>query len=380
MSKRKRILIIVGIVIAVLIALYVVGQLRTYSDFTVEKTTERSDAQSTNYVEFGDYFLKYGSDGASCVDADNNTIWSQSYEIDQPIVVVNGDCAAIAERNGRQIYVFNTSGYQGQIDTTQSILQIDIASQETVAAVLEEDGVYYLGLYDQEGNELAKGTIHMENSGYPVSISLSNDAKKMAVSFLNVMSGTTSTTIAFYNFDSVGQNEIDNIVSSFTYEDLVIPKVKFLTNNVLVAFGDTELQIYKGSEKPDLQKQITLDHDIDSIFYGNGKFGIVYKNDITSTDASSDAEQTGAYQIVVYSKNGNTIFSKDFDLSYKSIKILSNGEVCILGENACEIFSKFGLERFHYTFNESLLEIRALGSMHTYEVILDGHTDKIRLK
>ena len=58
------------------------------------------------------------------------------------------------------------------------------------------------------------------------------------------------TTIAFYNFGSVGQNEIDNCVGSYSYPDMVFPEIDFLSNDKMVAFGDGEVILFEGTQKP----------------------------------------------------------------------------------------------------------------------------------
>ena len=75
--------------------------------------------------------------------------------------------------------------------------------------------------------KLARGEIHGEKGGYPIAIALSHDALKLGVSMLDIADGKVKSTVAFYNYGSVGQNEIDNCVGVTTYEDMVIPELEF---------------------------------------------------------------------------------------------------------------------------------------------------------
>ena len=48
------------------------------------------------------------------------------------------------------------------------------------------------------------------------------DAQKLAVDMLDVTKGKTCSTVTFYNFGSVGQNEIVNNVGTYSYKNTMI--------------------------------------------------------------------------------------------------------------------------------------------------------------
>ena len=130
----------------------------------------------------------------------------------------------------------------------------------------QQDGISYLELYNKSGDNLAGGQIHVTNSGYPLDIALSDDATKLAVSILDISKGAAQTTISFYNFASVGQNEIDNMVGSYTYADTVVPELAFTSNSRLVAFGDNKVIRFEGAQKPEEAQVIKLEKEVKSIF------------------------------------------------------------------------------------------------------------------
>ena len=379
MSKRG-IIIIICIILVMIGGFYIAGQVRTYSDYTVLKSTDRSYSSVATYETFNDNLIVYGSDGITCTDIEDNLLWSQSYELEQPVFAQCEDYAVIAEKDGKEIYVFDTNGYVTQYDTTARILQVDVAADGSVAVVTISGEDYNILLYDIEGELQAKGEVHLDNTGYPAAIALSPNARLLAVSYVCIGEGSVNATLNFYNFGSVGDNEIDNIVSSYSYDNLVIAQLAFLNDKQLVAFGNGEIQIYSGAQKPALSKQITLDNQINSIFYGEEIFGVVYQNDTTAVAISGDSEDLSTYTMVVYNENGKRKYEHDFDLSYSDIRVLSNGEVCILGEFACEIVSRHGKTKFQYTFDETLYGIIAQGNLQNYVFVLSDHTDQIRLK
>ena len=62
------------------------------------------------YVDFAEGVLKYTNDGASYIDSRGKTVWVQSYEMNAPIVCVNGEHAVIGDRQGTGIYICSTDG------------------------------------------------------------------------------------------------------------------------------------------------------------------------------------------------------------------------------------------------------------------------------
>lgn len=377
MRKIKFIFILILVVAIIVAGLYALGRLRSYTDYTVQSSSEHIDAKSTQYRAAGDYLVKFGNDGITCVDSTDRKIWNQSYEMDNPMITTAGEYVAVGDENGRQIYIFNAVGFTGKVDTIYNLLQLQIAENGNTAAVLEDGGIYYLALYDSKGNEIAKGTIHLENSGYPLSMAVSPDGQKLAVAFLNLTSGKANTQICVYNFSSVGRNEIDNIVTSDTYEDLIVARVAYVEENTFVAFGTDHILIYGGKQRPTLEKTIELSEEVASIFYGDGIFGIVTQN--RRVFASGDSENNFNYYITAYQKSGRELFTKGFDMSYNDIYVLDNGEVCIQNEHACHIFGRHGIVRLDYEFEDSLKRIRSVGHFQDYDIVFETHTDRVRL-
>ena len=97
-----------------------------------------------------------------------------------------------------------------------------------VAAVLTDEDVTWINLYDTQGGEIAKMRTTVKESGYPMDIALSPDGMKIMVSFLWPDQSGIQTRVGFYNFDSIGQTEENNQVSLLTYDGVVAPSVYFV--------------------------------------------------------------------------------------------------------------------------------------------------------
>lgn len=349
---------------------YIYLQTRTYSEYSVLKSVEREDSPGAQFDVFHGNILKYSKDGASLVDENNKIIWNQTYEMQAPMVDFCENYAAIADKKGDRIYIMDLSGPCGEIETSMPIQRIEVASQGMVAVLMEQNGTGYIQMYDKSGTFLAEGEVHTENSGYPLDIAISNDGKKLAVSLLDVNKGNVNTTITFFNFDAMGQNEIDNIVGQYSYADMVVPKVEFLTNDVMVAFGSQKAVVFEGAQKPQVKKEIAIEKEIRTIFYNDAYFGFVFDNENKDT----------SYNMQIHDLRGAEVISKDFEMEYEEIGFLENDEICIRNDLECAIFTLRGVQKFHANFDKSIWKIMSVAGIRDYVFLIDGETQRIRLK
>ena len=344
--------------------------LKEYKEFEVRSEIERNDSKATKYESFAGSILRYNNDGAFYLDMSNNKIWNQTFEMQEPIVDICGNYAAVADLHGSQIHIMDTVGMQGMVTTAKPIEAICIAGQGTIAVLTQEGGVSYLELYNKSGENLASGQIHVTNSGYPLDIALSNDANKLAVSILDISKGAAQTTVSFYNFSSVGQNEIDNMVGSYTYADTVVPEIEFAADDRLIAFGDNKVIFFGGTQRPEELLVHELEKDVKSIFYDESYFGFVFSN-----------ENAGdSYKMEIYDTNGRLQSEQDFVMPYQTIEFLANHEICIRSEFGCAIYTLRGIEKFTYEFDRELYKIFSGGTGRRYTFILDGIMEQVKLK
>lgn len=346
------------------VALYFYFQNKVYDSYEVLSTLEREDDGASGYESFQGNLIRYTNDGAVYTDVSGTQIWNQPYEMEQPAIETRGDYVAIYERGGNQVYILNTVNLQGSVQTTAPIQKVSVAKQGTVAILMENDGTSYLQLYDKTGETLASGELHVQNSGYPLDLSLSEDGEKLAVSMLDIQSGTVKTTIAFYNFGAVGQNSIDKIVSSYSYEDVVIPQLRYLSGDTLVAFGDDRMILFTGAQKPAESKTIELSEQVRSIFYNEEQFGLISEEEKLSLYDSSGA-LTQQFQIEV--DDGEA-------------EILESGELCIRGEKSCAIYNAKGICKFSCQFDQYLYQVLSTNRQTEYVFLLEGETQKVKLK
>lgn len=372
-AHRRKVVVLVILILLLLasaaIVTYIYYENKVYDTYDMISSTERSDTSASDFDEFQGKLLKCTNDGAVYTDLAGNLIWNQTYEMDHPLVQMRGNYVAIYELNGTQVYILDAINLQGSIRTTMPVQKVSIAAQGTVAILMENEGTSYLQLYDKTGAQLASGELHVQNSGYPLDIALSENGEKLAVSMLDINDGSVKTVIAFYNFGTVGQNSIDKIVSSYAYTDMVIPQIRYLSEDTMVAFGDNRVILFTGAQKPTEETSIELKEEVKSIFYDDSHFGLIY-----------DVAGGKNHRLEYYDLSGKQLLNINFETDYTRVDILANGELCILGEDSCEIFNTQGICKFRYKFEEHIYQILS-GRMQTdYIFLLEGETQKVKLR
>lgn len=236
--KRHRRNVLVGclitaaaVFILVLAALFLLDG-RTYSQYTVLHSVNRDDTESAKYEAFADGYIRYSNDGAAYYNAKGIAEWNQTFSMQNPHIKVCGEWAAVGDVNGSTIYMFGVQGMVGSVDTSLSISQIEVAKQGIVAAVLEDTTANYINLYNTDGSKIYTVKTTLAGDGYPLDISISEDATKLIASYLYVSGESIKTNVVFYNFSEVGQNETERVVGGFNHYDSTINYLKNISQPI----------------------------------------------------------------------------------------------------------------------------------------------------
>ena len=324
---------------------YVQLKNQVYTSYVILSSIARQQYDSSVCLSYGNGFLSYSGDGISYTDAKGNAVWNQAYEMQEPMVRVAGSKVAVADYNGHIIYSISQDGNYIEIDTNLPIREIAVSESGMVAAVLEDTGITWIYLYSSMGETIAYIRTTMQNSGYPSALALSPDGTLLAVSYLTVDNGTAKSSVAFYNFSSVGQNYVDNFVSGSDYADAVIPFLAFLNNDTSFAVADNRLVIYGGGQRPKSVADVLLNEEIQSIFYNESHIGLVFL----------DTTGNGKYRLDVYNTSGLVETSLYFDMDYKDI-IFRKDNIIIYNETQCLLANMNGVERFNGDFQTPYLQ------------------------
>jgi len=374
LHKGKKVGQVIGIVLLIvilLVGLQLYEKSRTFTDYDVLALTELTESGNMTYVGYDEYIIRYSMDGISCLDKNGVLIWGQAYEIKNPIIDICKDYVAVAAQKENVIYLFNKSGSQGAITTEYPIISISVASQGVVAAVMEDNGMNHIKIYDKEGEELIKIKTSLEGNGYPLDIELSEDGMKLAVSSIDIAENQLENSLVFYNFSEVGQNYIEKLVGGYGKKelgDILIPQVTFVNNTIVCAFADSKLIFFKMKEIPELFQTIELEEQIHSVFYDEEHIGIVL----------NDSENGGLYEMQVYNLSGNLVMTQKLEQDYKDISF-SKDQVILYNDYSVCIYTLRGKKKFEYTFDKNIILFRQLSEFR-YVWVNSSSINDIRLK
>ncbi|MDO4293663.1 MAG: DUF5711 family protein [Eubacteriales bacterium] len=363
-----RSVLIVGVLAAMSAAAYFLLKNQTYTGYTVVSVTERHQTSGSSLTAYQNGFITYSKDGISYTDYKGNAMWNQTYDMQEPKVSVNGGRVAVGDYNGNLIYNIAQDGTVKQIDTNLPIKNLSVSANGVVAAILEDGDVTWINVYNPSGEKAVGIKTTMAKSGYPMYISLSDTGRLMLVSYLKVESGSMKSVVSFYNFDEVGQNYTDTMVSSYEYADAIVPFAVFGGSDMAFSVASNQFMIYEGDQIPKNIFQNFLQEQIRDVRYSDGRIGFVFEG----TDGSSK------YRIDLYDSSGKLTLSVPFNMEYRDI-LISGDELIIYNEAECMIMTLHGREKYNGAIPEQTQLLKPLGGNRFLAVTRDS-MDLIEMK
>lgn len=366
----KRLIKIVLAILVLVIGIELILALRSFDDYEVTSSLERTSSGAAQYETFGDCLLEYSNDGISCIGKNNEIVWNQSFEMASPEIQICGEYLVVYDAAGTKLFILTEAGLEKSIEISSPIQTVCIANQGTVAVLMKEDEESQVKLFDKKGNELANGKFYEDKGGFPIDIALSYDGTKLAVDMVDVSKGKVCTTISFYNFGSVGQSEIDNNVGTYTFEGVLVPEIDYVSNSRMIGMGTGKMFVFEGSQKPELAAEIEIQEEILSYFHNEKYVGIVYDN----------VEVENSWHIKVMDMRGKTVMENDTPIAYNNIEFLSNNEICVTNAAQCEIFTTHSIRKFSYEFDKEIYKIFAGNGGQNYTFIFKDTIEEVKLK
>jgi hypothetical protein len=295
--------------------------------------------------------------------------WNQSFEIQDIRLATCRNVCAICGYNGHEIFVQSSENQLGQIQTNLPIKNLTVATTGRVTAVLEDSNVMWLNTYEPSGQNIYEGQFHMSQSGYPCAISLSPNGDLLAVSFIFVEEGSYVTNIAFYNYGPVGDNQSDQLVSTFTYRDMIVPEIHFMTNGAAFAVADNRLMFYSGEQVPTTKKEHILDREIKAVYYDQNYVGLIFASD------RADAK----YVLRIYNTAGENVAERYFDMDYLGV-FFEQGTYTLYNSTDCLIYTIAGGCKYEGKFEKPISLMLPTETPYRYRVVTDTSIDTIQLK
>lgn len=361
--------LVLGAVILVVFILNQQIQNYVYTSYEVMQTVDRIQVEGSQVLPYNGNFLTYSKDGIRCTDISGHDLWSSPYEMQNPMVEVQGDYVAVADLGGRDIHIFDHTGLKGTIHTSYPAQQIKVTANGLVLAILDNGNATPFELYDYNGEIKYGSHITMAQSGYPLTVGISEDGKLIGISYLYLDKGVLSSRVAFYNLGEVGKNYSDHLVSGYSYAEEVIPVLGFMNNSQAFAVGAGRIIFFEGKERPTNTGNSLIHEKIRSVYYGNGYIGLVFNN--------TNGEDK--YRLDIYQADGKMRASIPFNLEYSEIFFEEN-QVVIYNASSANIYNMEGLEKFAGDFKEPVNLMLPTNRRGKYTLVTDNAIQTILLR
>lgn len=352
---------VVAIIAALLVIIFITKKEYTGSE-VVSQTQILSDAR---VIGMDNGFCAYNRDGASGYDDDAELIWNICYNYKDPIGAVCGEFAVFADKGGQSAVITDGTGAQSNIEIPGQIRECRVAENGNAALLAdagEQDNIF---IYDKKGQKVLEIRTDVRRMGFPMTIALSPDGKKLVTSYLAIEE-EPGCRVTFYNFGDVGQNYSDKIVGSFDYNNEIIPFISFVDDTYVCVCGEKTATIYKFSEIPEVSRTFNYDGTIKGI-------GI---NDSDVAIAVTDSY--GRTYVRWYDRTGDLRSETTTNIGFDEI-YPDEGELLVTAGNTFAIYDSDGSEKIRTVLTTRIEAAFATDSTDEYLIIGDGKAQVIRL-
>ncbi len=369
LTRVYKVMLLLLAVSAIIVAYMIYEKTKVYETYTVTFKAPRSEIGGTETMEFNGNILSFSKDGAGAMDSSGKLLWNQTFDMQNPMASVCGGTAAFADYGGSTVYLQTEGGYAGTITTDKPIRKITVSEKGYVAAVLEDTNVTWIYIYDMNGTEIAYFRTTMEKSGYPVDLDISPNGELVCVSYYYVDIRDIKSSVAFYNFGPVGQNNIDNYVSGYNYPDTLVPLVRFLDSDTAFSLSPSRMSVYSGSHKPVSISDMFINDEILASYCGKDVIAVIYRNNSTEN----------RYKLVLYSDTGKALSAREFDFDYTGVSF-GNGNYILYGDTSVYIASYSGEKRYEGNYSEAIRLAIPTRVASKYIFVTSGSIDTVEFK
>ena len=252
----------------------------------------------------------------------------------------------------------NASAPIGEITTNLPIRYIDVSNDGVVAATLDDGDVTWIYLYNAKGETIAYFKTSMNQSGYPLSVSISPNGNLVCVAYTLADTGRLKSSVAFFNFGEVGKNTQDHYMSGYDYDSAVVPYTGFMTSDVAFAVADNRLMFYEGGQKPVSKSEVLLDYEIQSVYYNESAVALI----------SYDTTGEHKYRVQVYEPSGKLQMEQGFDVEYKNI-LLYKDNLYIYGDAELAIYNTSGVEKYAGTLEQDISMVIPSNTISRFSIV-----------
>ncbi len=279
-------------------------------------TIEIEDGQTANVVAFNKYIGILNKNKFSIYGSSGNEETSLEIQISNPLFNSADRFLAIAETNGKRLYVIENKDISWQTQVEGNILQVVINKNGYVAIVTEDTiNKAVIALYNPQGKQLFNAYL---SSTRAVDVSISNDNKFLAIAEVDTSGTMIKSSIKVISVEKASSDPTNSVENTYQLEnDKLLTNIKYQDKNKLVCMYTDELrviedgndnQLIDDSNKTLIAQSIELNNyaciveeESSGLFSANSKLTIIDTNNKGTKEYSAESVAGNIYT------NGNII-------------------------------------------------------------------------
>lgn len=299
---KKFIFMAIIVAITIIVVIYL-NPNKNNNSVLLQKDFKTIDISAGEQVyTYDSYIYIYGKAGIKIIK-DENIILEDNFSLENPYVVTSYDKIAICDNKGKVVRIYSSSGHMYTINAVNNVLGFTINKNGFLSIILKNDNNYQIEIYNKDGDNIYSIKDISYDEGVPVGLSISEDNKVLAVSYIKTTSATVDSNVVFYSIQD------NKLFGGFIKEDQVAGIIKFIDSSNLVCISDKEIFIIKCNSKQNAEqsKEIykkPLNNVLNEVKFLDGiGYLVCYGQPILNSEEEAIEENT----LVFYNQSGGEI-------------------------------------------------------------------------
>ena len=242
-NRRIKILLLALILAGTAIVAYILFNSKC-NYYTYKDKVDTEDSGDVSYENFDEGYLKYSSNGIEYQKQFGRAEWNIALSYEHPFLAKSDSYAVLGDKGENTLILLNKNGKVREFTLKYPLLQATVSEQGIIEMILEGSDSNYVQVYGKNGKLIADMRSSIEEKGYPITAAISPNGTQLAVSYYSINGNTSKTSIAFYDLSRQLQSDSIPLKGGFDYTNTIIPKVSFMDDNTVAAFGSKVTYFY----------------------------------------------------------------------------------------------------------------------------------------
>lgn len=261
-----------------------------------------------------DYVYVCTNNGFMKKDMKGANIWSKAYTFNNPRLLTADGYMLVIDIMGKNAYLYNEEGLLHHYEVSWPILSATLNESGFVALISEKYNQHVIEYFNKEGETLVRRNTVFEADGYPITVGISDDAMKMATSYVQVDKNRLVSQVSFFGFSSQFEKKEEFLLGVNYYDNELVAEVLWLDSLHMAVISDANIYFYQVESKPVLLEAVSIATKIKKIEVTEKELIVQYgEARIEANDILEDG-------IEVFSFQGKSMLRKAFEEPVKLIK------------------------------------------------------------